>query len=143
MIQSMPSQSTPWATWLGERMAYLGFATNSDLARAAGIPDSVISRWRTAGTTPLVEQLRRLSVPLQAPMLELLVAAGYLSSEEAEVTEFAEPVRRPKDAREAIGMDEELPPDLKHLLLAQYDAMLAVARARQGETVGAGAYADH
>lgn len=130
----MPPQRTSWAGWLGERMARLGYVTNSDLARAAGIPDSVISRWRTTGTKPAVEQLRRLSVPLQAPMLELLIASGYLSSDEAQVTEFADPVRRARNTREAIGMDEKLPADLKHLLLTQYDAMLAVAQARQDES---------
>jgi hypothetical protein len=119
-----------WAEWLGHRMAELGFASNSDLARAAGVPDSVISRWRTSGTTPSLTQLRRLQRPLHATLLQLLVASGHLTADEAQAREVAEPVRIARGVREAVLADPDLDEDLRHLLVVQYEAMLAVARAR-------------
>ena len=50
------------------------------------MPDSVLSRWRNAGTQPSLEQLRRLQQSLQASLLELLVAAGHLTPAEAKLT---------------------------------------------------------
>lgn len=120
-----------WAGWLRYRMAALGFDSNSDLARASGVPDSAISRWRTSGTIPSVAQLRRLQTPLQAPLLELLVAAGHLDASEARLTTLSQPVRSPRSTREAIKIDPYLTDDLKQLLIAQYEAMLALADARQ------------
>jgi transcriptional regulator with XRE-family HTH domain len=112
-------------------MAALGFESNSDLARASGVPDSAISRWRTSGTIPSVAQLRRLQALLQAPLLELLVAAGHLDASEARLTTLSQPVRSPRSTREAIRIDPYLTDDLKQLLIAQYEAMLALADARQ------------
>jgi transcriptional regulator with XRE-family HTH domain len=120
-----------WATWLEERMSLLGYRSNSDLARESGVPDSVLSRWRNAGTRPSLEQVGRLQPALQAPLLELLVAAGHLTPDEAKLTAMSSPVRLPRDVRDAIELEPELPDDFKHLLLNQYDAMLAVVRARR------------
>jgi transcriptional regulator with XRE-family HTH domain len=119
-----------WADWLGARMQAVGFEANSDLARATGVPDSVISRWRTSGTTPSIAQLRRLQSALQVSLVELLVAAGHLSPEEARVTSFSPAHRVTRGTRDAIRNDSELDDELKHLLEVQYDAMLALARAR-------------
>lgn len=124
------AQPLTWAEWLGRRMAELGFSANSDLARAAGVPDSVISRWRTSGTTPSLTQLRRLQRPLNATLLQLLVVSGHLTVEEAQAREVAEPVRIARGVREAVLADPDLDEDLRHLLVVQYEAMLAVARAR-------------
>jgi transcriptional regulator with XRE-family HTH domain len=120
-----------WADWLGQRMCALGFDANSDLARATGVPDSVISRWRTTGTTPSIGQLRRLQSALQVSLVELLVAAGHLTAAEAGVTSFTVPARVIHGTRDAISQDRELDDELRHLLELQYDAMLAVARARR------------
>jgi transcriptional regulator with XRE-family HTH domain len=121
-----------WPEWLGARMALLGLRSSSDLARAASIPDSVISRWRSGATSPSLAQLRRLRAPLQASLLELLVAARLLTATEAQLQEPSTPAPAMRDVRDAIERDPVLGPDLKHLLLAQYDAMLALARARGG-----------
>lgn len=125
-----------WADWLAARMAATGFTANSDLARATGVPDSVISRWRTSGTTPSIGQLRRLCPALQVSLLELLVAAGHLTKDEAGVTTFTQPVRVPRTTLDAIRHDPDLDGDLKHLLELQYDAMLALAKARGNEPAG-------
>lgn len=134
----MRERNVRWGEWLANRMAQLGYATNSDLARESGVPDSVISRWRHTGSTPALEQLRRLRLPLQASLLELMVASGHLSVEEAEQAVASRPERRPRNLPEAIELDEGLPADLKHLLRSQYEAMRAVAAARALDQAPAG-----
>lgn len=130
----MSTSAPSWAAWLTQRMSDLGYATNSDLARAAGVPDSVISRWRNNGTMPSLGQLRRLTEPLGASLLQLLVAAGHLTPDEAEATGAPEPIRIVRSVREAIAHDPELDDELRQLLLVQYEAMLTVARARSGDS---------
>jgi transcriptional regulator with XRE-family HTH domain len=125
-----PTEGMSWAHWLAGRMARMGYSGNSDLARASGVPDSVISRWRTSGTRPALDQLRRLTGPLQASMLELVVAAGHLSAAEASLRDVPSPDVRPRDVRQAVQLDPVLTDDLKEILLLQYDAMISVARAR-------------
>jgi transcriptional regulator with XRE-family HTH domain len=115
-------------------MRATGFESNSDLARATGVPDSVISRWRTSGTVPSIAQLRRLQSALQVSLLELVVAAGHLSAVEAGVTTYSPAVHVPRDARAAILHDASLDDDLKHLLEVQYDAMLLLAEARKNRS---------
>lgn len=122
---------TAWSIWLGERMDRLGFRTNSDLARAAGVPDSVISRWRTTATMPSLAQLRRLRGPLESPLLELIVASGQVTSDEVALPALPPPPRTTRSTLDAIRSDDDLPPDLKQLLESQYTAMLAVAEARR------------
>jgi transcriptional regulator with XRE-family HTH domain len=127
------SERSAWSDWLATRMRETGFESNSDLARSTGVPDSVISRWRNSGTMPSLGQLRRLQSALQASLLELLVAAGHLTKEEAGVTSFSQPVRVLRGVRDAIRSDPSLADDLKHLLEVQYDAMLALAAARHAD----------
>jgi transcriptional regulator with XRE-family HTH domain len=128
----MAGPTSTWADWLIARMHATGFDSNSDLARGTGVPDSVISRWRTSGTVPSIAQLRRLQSALQVSLLELVVVAGHLTAEEADLTSYSRPVRIPRDARDAIRHDPALDADLKHLLEVQYDAMLLLAQARAG-----------
>ena len=108
-----------------------GFRSSSELARASGVPDSVISRWRSGASVPSLVQLRRLQGPLQVPLLTLLVAAGHLSAQEAGAELPPDPEPRPRDTRDAIRRDPGLSDDLRHLLEIQYDAMLALAAARE------------
>lgn len=126
----MTEKVASWPDWLAARMELRGFRSSSELARAAGIPDSVISRWRSGSSVPSVVQLRRLQGPLQVPLLTLLVAAGHLSADEVGLQLPPDPEPRPRDTRDAIQRDPGLTEDLRHLLEVQYDAMLALAAAR-------------
>lgn len=74
-----------WATYVtalldarGERAA--------DLAKATGISNSLISRWLSAGTQPDIPSLRRLAATTGIPLLELMIQAGHITRDEAQIT---------------------------------------------------------
>jgi transcriptional regulator with XRE-family HTH domain len=65
--------------------------TQAELARRSGLAESMVSRWLRGLNQPDVPNLRRVRPVLGVPMLELIVAAGYLSLEEAELEDAPEP----------------------------------------------------
>ena len=65
--------------------------TQAELARRSGLAESMVSRWLRGLNQPDVPNLRRVRPVLGVPMLELIVAAGYLSLEEAELQDAPRP----------------------------------------------------
>lgn len=65
--------------------------TQAELARRSGIAESMVSRWLRGLNQPDVPNLRRVRPVLGVTMLELIVAAGYLSLEESELQDAPEP----------------------------------------------------
>lgn len=65
--------------------------TQAELARRSGLAESMVSRWLRGLNQPDVPNLRRVRPVLGVPMLELIVAAGYLSLEEAELRDAPAP----------------------------------------------------
>lgn len=55
----------------------------AQLARASGISASVIGRWLSRDTVPSLDNARAIAVGIKRPLLEVLVAAGLLTAEEA------------------------------------------------------------
>lgn len=76
--------------------------TQAELARRSGLAESMVSRWLRGLNQPDVPNLRRVRPVLGVPMLELIVAAGYLSLEEAELQDAPEP---PVPMRVGISVD--------------------------------------
>ena len=76
--------------------------TQAELARRSGRAESMVSRWLRGLTQPDVPTLRRVRPVLGVPMLELIVAAGYLSLEEAELQDAPRP---PTPMRVGISTD--------------------------------------
>ena len=76
--------------------------TQAELARRSGLAESMVSRWLRGLNQPDVPNLRRVRPVLGVPMLELIVAAGYLSLEEAELQDAPEP---PAPVRVGIPTD--------------------------------------
>jgi transcriptional regulator with XRE-family HTH domain/predicted GIY-YIG superfamily endonuclease len=66
-------------------------AQQSEIAEKTGITATTISRWKTAahGTRP--ENVTAFARAYDRPVLEALVAAGFLSADEAKVTEVSLP----------------------------------------------------
>jgi transcriptional regulator with XRE-family HTH domain len=79
-----------WAAYLESAMRSAGL-TQAELARRSGLAESMVSRWLRGLNQPDVPNLRRVRPVLGVPMLELIVAAGYLSLEEAELQDAPEP----------------------------------------------------
>ena len=65
--------------------------TQAELARRSGLAESMVSRWLRGLNRPDVPNLRRVCPVLGVTMLELMVAAGYLSLEEAELRDAPQP----------------------------------------------------
>lgn len=76
--------------------------TQAELARRSGLAESMVSRWLRGLNQPDVPNLRRVRPVLGVPMLELIVAAGYLSLEEAELQDAPVP---PAPVRAGIAVD--------------------------------------
>jgi transcriptional regulator with XRE-family HTH domain len=90
-IRTAPDASgREWAAYLESAMRSAGL-TQAELARRTGLAESMVSRWLRGLNQPDVPNLRRVGPVLGVPMLELIVAAGYLSLEEAELRDTPEP----------------------------------------------------
>jgi transcriptional regulator with XRE-family HTH domain len=79
-----------WAAYLESAMRSAGL-TQAELARRTGLAESMVSRWLRGLNQPDVPNLRRVGPVLGVPMLELIVAAGYLTLEEAELRDPPQP----------------------------------------------------
>jgi transcriptional regulator with XRE-family HTH domain len=77
--------------------------TQAELARRGGLAESMVSRWLRGLNQPDVPNLRRVRPVLGVPMLELIVAAGYLTLEEAELQDAPEP---PAPVRVGLSTEE-------------------------------------
>ena len=62
--------------------------TQAGLARRTGISAGVISKWLADTHKPDLENLRKLSTGIRRPLLEVLVAAGFLTSQEARLRDL-------------------------------------------------------
>ena len=98
----------------------------SELARKAGVSDSVLSRWRRGESVPDVPNLRRLSRALEVPLLELMVAAGHIEPAEARMRDRP---ATPSAAPVGAGVDPDVLADLVAADPATLDAVKAVLRA--------------
>jgi transcriptional regulator with XRE-family HTH domain len=76
--------------------------TQAELARRSGLAESMVSRWLRGLNQPDVPNLRRVRPVLGVPMLELLVAAGHVTLEEAQLRDTPEP---PAPIRVGIPID--------------------------------------
>lgn len=112
-----------WAAWLRRRMRTKNYSTPTELARASDVDQSVISRWLNEGRTPQVDQLRKVAGPLEASMLDLLVAAGYVTRAEVTGVEAAWAEPTTIDVSDAIESDPTLIEEARTHLLAQYQML--------------------
>lgn len=69
--------------YLMRAMRVAGYPSAVSLSRATGLSESAISKWRADMATPTIPILRQLEPTLGVPLLELVVAAGHLTWQEA------------------------------------------------------------
>ena len=109
--------------------------TQAELARRSGLAESMVSRWLRGLNQPDVPNLRRVRPVLGVPMLELIVAAGYLSLEEAELQDAPRP---PTPMRVGISTEGLTTDQIRQLegfatfLRAQNGPPCGRARSRRG-----------
>lgn len=95
------SSERDWAAYLESAIRSSGL-TQAELARRSGLAESMVSRWLRGLNQPDVPNLRRVRPVLGVPMLELLVAAGHVTLEEAQLRDAPEP---PEPVRVGISTD--------------------------------------
>ena len=76
------------AAWWRYVVTVTGNVAQKEIADATGIDQSSISRWQRGTSTPRAEVVVALARAYGRPPIEALVAAGYLSSDEAGVEEL-------------------------------------------------------
>ncbi|MFI9817786.1 helix-turn-helix domain-containing protein [Saccharothrix variisporea] len=81
MIKHRRRPVSPFWNYLEARMERAGLST-SDLVRAVGVHRSRLTDWRR-GRSVSVETARALAGLFGVPLLEVLVAAGVISADEA------------------------------------------------------------
>ena len=101
--------------------------SQAELARRTGLAESMVSRWLRGLNRPDVPNLRRVGPVLGVPMLELIVAAGYLSLEEAELRDAPRP---PAPVRVGISTEGLTPDQVRQL--EGYATFLRSQNAAQG-----------
>lgn len=66
--------------WLEERMGALGIS-QADLARASGVNEGSLSRYKRGAVTPDPATIQKLATPLQADVEEMMRLAGHSTDE--------------------------------------------------------------
>ena len=85
---------TRFTMWLNRTMEHRGYS-QADLARAVGVADAQVSRWRRGQVVPNVHSLQRLADTFGVPRATLDTLAGLPGGEEAtEPADPAELIRR-------------------------------------------------
>ena len=128
------SSERDWAAYLESAMRSAGL-TQAELARRSGLAESMVSRWLRGLNQPDVPNLRRVRPVLAVPMLELLVAAGHVTLEEAQLRDAPEP---PEPVRVGISTEGLSAEQVRQL--AAYAAFLRAqntAPAEQKQVEGA------
>lgn len=87
-------QSNYFAEWLDRTLTEQG-VSGSSVARAVGVSDGVVSRWRNGKGKISLENARKLAGFFEVDALRMVVTAGLLASEEVGV----EPLPIPQDTR--------------------------------------------
>lgn len=80
----MLARMTHFSEWFDAIYRERGYEHDAAVARALGIQQSVIKRWRE-GSAPSIDNLRKVSRVLEVPMQQTLIAAGVLTEGEASV----------------------------------------------------------
>ena len=92
-MSELDDTDTRFTLWLNRTMENRGYS-QAELARAVGVGDAQVSRWRRGQVVPNVRSLQRLADTFGVPRAMLDTLAGYPSDEVAEPGDPAELMRR-------------------------------------------------
>jgi transcriptional regulator with XRE-family HTH domain len=82
------SSPTEFAEWMVSTSRILGYTSNSELARALNVPQPTVSRWK-GGMRPGVDHLLKFSSLFGIELKALLAMAGYISHQQARISNDA------------------------------------------------------
>lgn len=102
--------------------------------REKGLSDSTVLRWGQGGVNIDMRQLQLLAQGLGRPLVDVLLAAHYITPEQVNGRQVAP--REPVPAEQAIRVDPALSEPLREVLLSTLRAFTAVQR---GAVTSAGA----
>lgn len=88
------SNSKDFPSWLDRTLVERGIA-GGEVARALGVNDSAVSRWRNGKASPGLDSVMKLARFLEVNPVRLAVTAGLMKEDEA----GAEPLPMPEDTR--------------------------------------------
>jgi transcriptional regulator with XRE-family HTH domain len=111
-----------FAEWLSRTMASRGI-TGGQVARAVGVNESAVSKWRAGLLAPSLESLEKLAEFLKVDFTRLAVTAGRLKAEAVKSTAFPLPpdTAQRQDVRDQIARIRGLTDAERRRLLEAYD----------------------
>ena len=128
----MRKQADPlgFPEYLKQAIERMGYATPTDLARAAGVSPSVVLRWLKGETRPLVPLLDRVAPHLGAK-LSTLVRIAYPEIDNGIQVEKASSLHPlAAELQRRLGPQSSLSDDERDVLTRVIDSVLAPYRAR-------------
>ncbi|MFI7166784.1 multiprotein-bridging factor 1 family protein [Rhodococcus erythropolis] len=73
---------TGFGAWIRDQIDTRGYASTEEAARALGVYPSLLRHWATIVRSPSPQVLRQVAVLFDAPIQEVLIAAGYMTEDE-------------------------------------------------------------
>lgn len=106
----MAETAPTFAEWLFSTGRALGYTSNSALARALGVPQPTVSRWKS-GAKPSVEHLVKISELFGVELKLLLVLAGYMKGDVQDIA-----LRAPKSKADRLIAESDIGKAAERLL---------------------------
>lgn len=71
-----------FAAWVRAQIAARGYQNHEEAAQALGVYPSQMRQWTRIARSPTPQVLRRVAALFDAPVQEVLIAAGFMTEEE-------------------------------------------------------------
>ncbi len=119
LLQDGSVDAEAWSILLGELLASAR-VSQASLADQVGVDEKTIGRWRRQEFAPKPENVRDVARALDYPPLHALVRVGFLTAEEADLTDgpakVPQPLPQPLQLANRILSDPVVPNNAKELL---------------------------
>ncbi len=136
----MPEPLSPFARWLNVTMQQRGLS-QAAVARALGVADAQVSRWRRGQVVPTVRYLQQIAQVFDVPRAALDELAGYPSAAPGPGPGSRDPARAAElqsyQARFGRLLDERVPPSLWPAYMEAADALAGALVKALGDSLAA------
>ncbi|MFE1104117.1 helix-turn-helix domain-containing protein [Nocardiopsis alba] len=121
-------QTSPFAEWLISTGRALGYTTNTSLAKALGVPQPTVSRWKS-GSKPSVEHLVKISELFGVELKTLLILSGHIQGD------IVKEVHPPLNQAERMISDAQISAGQKQLIVEYWRNRMGEEHARLARVV--------